>query len=225
MVDWIDQPSENAMNTKIASGLLLVCVLGLLFFASPMASAQDRMPPIAADKLTGTQKKAVDEFRTVRGNDISGPFIPLLRSPEVMTRARAMGDYLRFKSALPARLSEFVILMTARKWTQNYEWNAHAPLALKGGLKPEVVNAIAEGRRPTAMTRDEQALYDLVDELERNQSVSDPTYTNAIAAVGEQGLVDAVALVGQYSMLAMILNTARTPLPDGAKPALKAFPK
>ena len=186
--------------------------------------AQDRMPPIAVDQLTDGQKKAIEEFKAVRGTDISGPFVPLLRSPEVMTRARAMGDYLRFKSALPPRLSEFVILLTARQWTQNYEWNAHAPLALKGGLKAEIVDAIAEGRRPAQMARDEQVLYELVDELHRNRSVSDVTYANAVAAVGEQGLIDAVAIVGQYSMLAMVLNTARTPLPAGAKPALKTLP-
>jgi 4-carboxymuconolactone decarboxylase len=66
-----------------------------------MAAAQDRMPPIAADKVTDAQKKAIEEFKRARGNDISGPFVPLLRSPEVMTRARAMDDYLRFRSALP----------------------------------------------------------------------------------------------------------------------------
>ena len=211
--------------STIRFGLFLLGVSSLLSLEVPMAAAQDRMPPIAADKLTDAQKKAIEEFKTARGNDISGPFVPLLRSPEVMTRARAMGDYLRFRSALPPRLSEFVILMTARKWTQNYEWNAHAPLALKGGLKPEIVDAIAEGRRPAQMARDEQVLYDLVDELQRDQSVSDPTYANAIAAVGEQGLIDAVALVGQYTMLAMVLNTARTPLPNGAKPALKPLPR
>jgi len=209
------------MNIKITAWL---CLLVAAYIAPAPAVAQDRMPPIAAEKLSDAQKKAIEEFKAARGSDISGPFIPLLRSPEVMTRARAMGDYLRFRSALPPRLSEFVILMTARKWTQNYEWNAHAPLALKGGLKPEIVDAIAEGRRPAHMARDEQALYELVDELQRNQSVSDLTYANAVAAVGEQGLIDAVALVGQYSMLAMVLNVARTPLPAGAKPALKPFP-
>jgi len=203
----------------------VVCLSWLFVFGIQLpAAAQDRLPPISTDKLTDSQKKAIEEFKSARGTDISGPFVPLLRSPEVMTRARAMGDYLRFKSALPPRLSEFVILLTAREWTQNYEWNAHAPLALKGGLKPEIVDAIAEGRRPAQMARDEQALYDLVDELHRNQSVSDTTYGNAVAAVGEQGLIDAVAIVGQYSMLAMVLNTARTPLPSGAKPALKPLP-
>lgn len=213
------------MKITIAFAGVPFCLSIALALASPAVVAQDRMPPIAADKLTDAQKKAIDDFKTARGNDISGPFVPLLRSPEVMTRARAMGDYLRFKSALPPRLSEFVILMTARKWTQNYEWNAHAPLALKGGLKQEIVDAIADGRRPPQMSPDEQALYDLVDELERNQSVSDPTYASALAAVGERGLIDAVALVGQYTMLAMVLNTARTPLPSGAKPSLKLLPK
>jgi 4-carboxymuconolactone decarboxylase len=209
------------MKIKIAICLVFLAVVCV---AVPIVNAQDRMPPIAAEKLTDAQKQAIEEFKTARGSDISGPFVPLLRSPEVMTRARAMGDYLRFKSALPPRLSEFMILLTARKWTQNYEWNAHAPLALKGGLKPEIIDAIAEGRRPTQMARDEQALYELVDELWRNQSVTDQTYANSIAAVGEQGLIDAVALVGQYKMLAMVLNTARTPLPPGGEAALKSFP-
>ena len=209
------------MNKNVVA---CVSLLVLHLVAVTTGRAQDRMPPIATDKLTDAQKKAIEEFKSARGTDISGPFVPLLRSPEVMTRARAMGDYLRFKSALPPRLSEFVILLTARKWTQNYEWNAHAPLALKGGLKQEVIDAIADGRRPAQMAKDEQALYELVDELQRNQSVSDTTYANAIAAFGEQGLIDAVALVGQYSMLAMVLNTARTPLPSGTKPALKSLP-
>jgi hypothetical protein len=130
---------------SIIIGLVFVVIGG----AAP-AAAQDRMPPIPADKLTPAQKKAVEEFKAARSAEISGPFVPLLRSPEVMNRARAMGDYLRFKSSLPARLSEFVILMTARRWTQQYEWNAHRPLALKGGLSADVVNAIAVRRRESS---------------------------------------------------------------------------
>jgi 4-carboxymuconolactone decarboxylase len=201
--------------------LLAVMVVGMV----ASGRAQDRMPPIPADKLTDAQKKAIEEFKAARGADISGPFVPLLRSPEVMSRARAMGDYLRFRSALPPRLSEFVILLTARRWTQQYEWNAHQPLALEGGLKSEIVEAIAEGRRPARMAGDEEAVYALVEELQRNQSVSDATYANAIAAVGEQGVIDAVALAGQYTMLAMVLNMARTPLPLGARPGLAPLPR
>jgi 4-carboxymuconolactone decarboxylase len=142
-----------------------------------------------------------------------------------MSRARAMGDYLRFKSSLPPRLSEFVILLTARRWTQQYEWNAHQPLALKGGLRADVVKAIADGRRADAMAEDEDAVYTLWDEVQRNQSVSDATYARAVAKVGEQGVIDVLGITGYYTMLAMVMNTARTPLPEGAKAGLAPFPR
>jgi 4-carboxymuconolactone decarboxylase len=147
--------------------------------------------------------------------------VPLLRSPEVMSRARAMGDYLRYKSALPPRLSEFVILLTARRWTQQYEWNAHRALALQGGLRAEIVEAIADGRRPEKMAADEDTVYTFCDELAKTQGVSDATYGRAVAALGEQGVIDTLGLTGYYTMLAMVLNTARTPLPSGATPGLK----
>jgi 4-carboxymuconolactone decarboxylase len=192
---------------------------------SKPAGAQDRMPPIPADKMTDAQRKAAAEFREARGAGISGPFVPLLRSPEVMTRARAMGDYLRFKSVLPPRLSEFVILMTARHWTQQYEWNAHHPLALKAGLSPETAQAIAEGRRPRAMQEDEEILYDFCDELHRNQSITDATYARMRSKFGEQGIIDTVGLVGYYSLIGMAMNVTRTPLPAGAKPGLPLLPR
>src|SRR5262245_6831564 len=203
---------------------LLVAVVVTWSVAAP-ARAQDRMPPLPADKLTDAQRQAIAEFKTARSAELSGPFIPLLRSPEVMSRARAMGDYLRFRSSLPPRLSEFVILITARRWTQQYEWNAHQPLALQGGVKAEVVNAIAEGRRPERMAADEDAVYTLIEEVERNHSVSDATYAAAIAAVGEQGVIDTLGLVGYYTMLALVMNTARTPLPPNAAPGLTSFPR
>jgi 4-carboxymuconolactone decarboxylase len=189
------------------------------------AGAQDRMPPIPADKLTDAQKQAIAEFKMARSAEISGPFVPLLRSPEVMSRARAMGDYLRFKSSLPPRLSEFVILLTARRWTQQYEWSAHQPLAVQGGLRAEITKAIADGRRPDGMAEDEEAVYALWDEVQRNQSVSDATYAKAIARVGEQGVIDVLGITGYYTMLAMVMNTARTPLADGVKPPLPTLPR
>ena len=128
----------------------------------PMPTTQDRLPPIAPAEMSPAQKQAADEFRTARGVDLSGPFHPLLRSPELLTRTRAMGDYLRFKSLLPPRLSEFVILLTAREWTQQYEWNVHHPIAIKAGLRPEVAQAIADGTRPAGMSDDESILLRLL---------------------------------------------------------------
>ena len=205
--------------------LFAVIVAGAFTSGKAQAQERDRMPPVPADRLTDAQKRAIEEFKAARSADISGPFVPLLRSPEVMTRARAMGDYLRFKSSLPPRLSEFVILLTARRWTQQYEWNAHQPLALQGGLRAEIVKAIADGRRPDAMAEDEDAVYTLWDEVQRNQSVSDATYARAVGKVGEQGVIDVLGITGYYTMLAMVMNTARTPLPDGVTPPLASFPR
>jgi 4-carboxymuconolactone decarboxylase len=203
------------------SALIVLTVVGL---AAP-ASGQDRMPPIPAERLTDAQKKAMAEFTAARKAELSGPFWPLLRSPEVMNRARAMGDYLRFTSVLPPRLSEFAIIITARQWTQNYEWDVHAPLAERGGLKPSIIAAIADGRRPDGMAGDEDVLYTFCDELHRTQSVSDATYARAVAAFGEQGVIDILGISGYYTLLAMVLNTARTPVPQGHTPALRAFPR
>ena len=189
------------------------------------AHAQDRMPPIPDSQQTEAQKKAIAEFTAARKTGISGPFVPMLRSPEVMNRARAMGDYLRYNSVLPPRLSEFAILITARYWTQNYEWDAHSQLALQGGLAADIVKAIAEGRRPDKMAADEDVLYTFCDELHRNQSVSDATYARAVATFGEQGVIDIVGISGYYTLLAMVLNTARTPVPAGHTPALAPFPR
>lgn len=185
--------------------------------------AQDRLPVIPPDRLTEAQKQAMQEFKAARGTDVGGPFVPLLRSPEVMNRARAMGDYLRFKSTLPPRLSEFLILLTAREWTQNYEWDAHARLALQAGVSADTVNAIAAGRRPDGLSADEALLYDLSTELQHHKGVSDPTYARVVARFGEQGVIDAVGITGYYTFLAMVLNTARTPLPAGRTPALQPF--
>jgi 4-carboxymuconolactone decarboxylase len=211
-------------------GLHAVLLAGALLAADgvarPGAAAQDRMPPIPPAKMTDAQRKAVEEFAAARGGSgVGGPFVPLLRSPEVMSRARAMGDYLRFKSVLPPRLSEFVILITARQWTQQYEWDAHHRLAIQAGLREEVARAIAEGRRPSAMTEDEESLYEFLNELYRTQGVSDPTYARVVARFGEQGVIDTLGLAGYYSFLAMVLNTARTPLPAGRTPALAPFPR
>ena len=209
-------------TTTVVRALALTFVVGL--GCAPFASAQDRLPPLPADKLTPAQKKAVDDYKKVRGGEPGGPWAVLTRSPELMSRTLMLSEYLRFNSTLPPRLSEFVILMTAREWGQNYEWNAHHSLALKGGLNPEIAKAIAEGRRPAQMAEDEASLYDLIQELLRNRTISDSTYARAVSKFGEQAVVDAVSISGYYTMVAMLLNTARTPLAPGVSPPLPAFP-
>jgi 4-carboxymuconolactone decarboxylase len=188
------------------------------------ALAQDRMPPIPADKYTEAQKKAAEEFAGGRGYEVRGPFVPLIRSPEVMLRAKAMGDHLRFKSALAPRLSEMIILITAREWTQQYEWVAHHDIAIKAGLRNDIADAIADGRRPVGMAEDEEAAYDMSIEIQRTKRVSDPTWNKAVAKFGEQGVIDLLGINGYYTFLAMAMNAARTGLPAGVAEPLKRFP-
>ena len=199
-------------------------VLGLLLWCCSIAQAQDRMPPIPAEKMTEVQKKAAADHAAARGS-LTGPWNVLLRSPELMGRVRGTSDYVRFNGALPPRLSEFVILITARQWSQGYEWNAHHPLALKGGLKPDIAKAIGDGRRPQGMAEDEEALYDFCTELLRNHSVSDATYARVASKFGEKGIVDTIGLIGHYTMIAMVLNTARTPVPAEGSARIAPFPQ
>jgi 4-carboxymuconolactone decarboxylase len=189
------------------------------------AMAQDRMPAIPVDKMTDAQKKAASEFAEGRGYAVRGPFAAMLRSPEVMLRAKAMGDYVRFKSTIPARLNELAIIITARQWVQNYEWQAHRPLAEKAGLNPRIAQAIADGHRPAGMAADEEIVYDFCMELHANKSVSDATYKRALDTFGEQGVIDLTAANGYYTFNAMMMNVARTALPANVKVELQPFPK
>lgn len=208
---------EPSGRVGLVAGLAI-----LISLVSIGAQAQNRMPPISDQAMTEAQREAVAEFREARGEP-GGPWAVILRSPDLLNRLRGVSDYLRFNSALPPRLSELVILITAREWTQNYEWAAHHPLALEGGLNPDIAAAIADGRRPAGMADDEEALYDFCTALHRDGRVSDATYARALAEFGEQGIVDMVGLSGYYTLIAMVLNTARTPLRPGATPALGPF--
>jgi 4-carboxymuconolactone decarboxylase len=197
-------------------------VLVLAF--SVNAFAQERLGPIPADKMSEAQKKAAADHSAARGS-LTGPWNVLLRSPELMGRVRGLSDYVRFNGALPPRLSEFVILITAREWSQGYEWNAHQPLAVKGGLNPEIAKAIGEGRRPKGMAEDEEVLYDFCTELLQNRSVSDATYARAMSKFGERAILDTIGLMGHYTLIAMVLNTARTPVAAEATPRIAPFPQ
>ena len=185
---------------------------------------RDRLPEIPFEKMTEEQKKAAEHLLRGRGTPPFGPYIALLRSPDLMGRVQAMGDYLRFKPALPPKLRELAIIYTSRVITQQYEWGGHSQNAMQEGLSPEIVKAISEGRRPPGMTEQEALVYDFCSELHQTYGVSDATYSRAVVAFGEQGVVDLVALHGYYAMIGMILNVAHTP-PKGPARLLRAFPQ
>ena len=190
------------------------------------SAAIDRMPAIAAAEMSPAQTAAMDEIAAGPRGRIGGPFIPLMRSPELMNRLQKVGEYLRFQNAMGLRNSEFAVLVVARHWGQPIEWAIHRPIAEREGVLPATCDAIAEGRRPDAMTADETLIYDALEELRNNRSLSDLTYERARQRFGEHGVIDLVAHYGYYSLLAMTMNVARTALPEGASVVgrLKAFP-
>ena len=198
-----------------------------LVFLGSLLCAQDRMPPIPADKQTAAQKKAVADYKALRNADLAGPpWSVILRVPDYVVPALQM----RLHNQTPAnplgqKLTEFAILIAARAWTNNYEWNAHSGLATTAGLSPSIIAAVAEGRRPLGMAEDEEILYDFCQELLNNKSVSDGSYARALAKFGEAGVVEAASLEGYYTYLSMVMNTARSPMPAGAKPQLAPFPR
>jgi 4-carboxymuconolactone decarboxylase len=188
------------------------------------ASSQSRLPAIPPENYTAEQQKAAEEFLAARKVVVFGPFQALMYSPQVMNQARAMGDYLRYNSAIGNKLSEVVILVTAREWSQDYEWYLHGPIAVKAGIRKEVADAIADGRRPEGMTDDEQIVYDFSIELHRNKRVSDQTYERAEKRFGKKGVVDLTGINGYYTFLAMEMNMARYQVPADAK-KLQRFPE
>lgn len=179
----------------------------------------DRLGPIALDDMSAAQRAAAQAIIDGPRGALYGPFVPLLRSPELMEYAQRMGEYLRYRSAIGVRLSELAILVTARQWNQQVEWAIHAPIAAQVGIPASVIGAIAERRRPGDMLVDEAVVHDFCIELHERKSVSDQVYADALALFGEQGVVDLMGVNGYYTFLAMVMNTART-----AAPASSAAP-
>lgn len=188
------------------------------------APRAERLPPIAPEAMTEAQKKVAAEIASGPRGELRGPFISLLRSPELAGTVQKVGEYLRYRTPVERRLAEMATLMAARHWTQQYEWNSHYHHAMKAGLSPAVAEAIAEGRRPRDMAQDEETLYELLTEALNNKSVCDATYARAIAQFGEQQVIDVLAIAGYYAMLALILNVARKALPEGRPLPLPFFP-
>jgi 4-carboxymuconolactone decarboxylase len=187
-------------------------------------SKSDRLPPLPSEQWShAQQREAMEVIQGPRGALIS-PFVPLLRSPELMGHAQRMGEYLRYRSALELRLSELAILVTARQWSQQVEWAIHAPIAQREGVAPATIVAIAEGRQADGLPEDEACVVAFSYELHHNRSVSDSTWNQATRLLGEHGVVDLIAINGYYTFLSMVMNAARTAVPPSTAAPLRPFP-
>ncbi|WP_373989034.1 carboxymuconolactone decarboxylase family protein [Duganella sp. BuS-21] len=189
---------------------------------------EDRLGAIAFADMSAAQQVAAQAVIDGPRGALYGPFVPLIRSPELMAAAQRMGEYLRYRSAIGTRLTELAILVTARHWSQQVEWAIHAPIAREYGVAEAVIAAIAAGERPAApwaaLLPDEALVYEFCVQLQRQQRVDDATYAAALAAFGEHGVVDLMGINGYYTFLAMVMNAAQTAAPDSPAPPLPALP-
>ncbi len=197
--------------------------------------ADRRFPQIPEDQLTPEQRAVVDSIRSgprsklstssaSKPGPIGGPFNVMLRSPVIGMLIQKLGGEIRFNSVISGKLNELAILVTARHYMANYEWNAHCKLALQGGLNPAIAQAIAEGREPQGMDADETLVYEFSKSLHNNHGASDALFEKVKARFGERGVVDIIAVNGYYSLVSFLLNVDKTPLPAGVKPALAPLP-
>jgi len=190
--------------------------------ADPPAAAKDaRFPLLAPEQLTEQQKPLGEQILKVSSVGLGGPYNPMLRSPVLGQRMFDLLYYLRWNTSVPIKLNEFAILIVGRQWRSQVEWFAHAPLAIKSGLSPEIVAELKTGKRPSNMKPDEAIVYDFVTELTTKHAVSDEMFKRAKEILGEQQVVDLTAVAGTYVTIAMLLAMAEEGVPAGKEPPFK----
>jgi 4-carboxymuconolactone decarboxylase len=188
--------------------------------------ATERLPMPAPNVMNDAQRAAADALINGPRKGVYGPFLPLLRSPQLLDRVAKMGEYLRFESVLDARIRELAICAVARHTSNQFEWLMHAPLALKAGVAQATLDALLAGARPRDISQDEEIALDFTRELLTTHGVSNPTYAQSLERFGEQGVVELTALLGYFAMVCWVMNVARTPAQAGAAAQpLAAFPQ
>ena len=200
------------MKTMLRATLITAMLTG-----SAVALTGERMAEIPLDKMSPAQRSIADAILSGPRKSMGGPFNAWLRSPALADRLQKVGEYVRFDSSLDRRVNEMAIIMTAQYWGSQYEWHAHAPLAIKAGLDPALVAAIGAGQKPEHMKDDEAIVFEFTTELRRDHGVDDAIYAKALEKFGEAGIMDLVAVNGYYDVVSMTLNVARVRPPADAE--------
>lgn len=189
-------------------------------------STADRLPMPAMDQLDEQQQAAARALIEGPRKGVFGPFVSLLKAPDLLDRVAKLGEYLRFNSGLDARIRELATCAAARHVSNQFEWLMHAPLAQTAGVGHQTLEALRIGARPRDLPQDEEITLDFTRELLASHGVCDSTYLRAIAAFGEKGVVELSTLIGYFVMVSWLMNVSRTPAQAGsrAKP-LTGFPQ
>jgi 4-carboxymuconolactone decarboxylase len=180
-----------------------------------------RYKELTTAEMNPAQKAVVDEIVSGKRGRFGGPFQLLIRSPEVCKHLSRLGEYLRWGSSLSPALSELAICLTARHIRAQYEWHAHAPLAVEGGVPAAAIEAIRAGTTPHFEAKDQALVYKLVSELIDTKRLSDASFAEGIAAFGEQGIVELGTIIGYYTAIGNALNVFQVALPAGQAPYFK----
>ncbi len=175
-----------------------------------------RVKDLDVDDLTEEQLLVYKKILEGPRGNVVGPLKIWLNNPKFASCAQVLGKYARYESNLPSSLSELAIITTGRCWSSDFEWEQHAPLANKAGIKIEYINQISKGKRPTFSDEIEQVVFDFSAEVNLNKNVSEKIYTKAVKFLGENGVLDIVAICGYYNLVSMTLNVYKVP-PEGSK--------
>lgn len=174
-----------------------------------------RLKLLSPGEMSAEQKETYDESIAGKRGAPPAPMMAWLNSPEMARHATRLGAVLRFDTIFPAKLSEIAILVTARHWTAHYEWYTHKRLALKGGMDPNIIEAIRDRRAPQFEDQKAQMIYDVARSLHEAHGLSQALYDQAVDVLTLRGLVEIIGLCGYYTMVSMTLNTFEFGLPEG----------
>ncbi|WNV10641.1 carboxymuconolactone decarboxylase family protein [Tardiphaga sp. 709] len=213
---WMSSIGLSSLAVAAASGWFAATI-----FAQPATSKEPRFPQLTMDQLDARQKPLGEQVMKVSSVGLAGPYNPMMRSPVLGQKLFDLFAYLRWDTSVPVKLNEFAIIIVGRQWRSQVEWFAHAPLAQKAGLSPEIIADLKANKRPANMAEDEATVYDFVTELTTTHKVSDETYARAKKIFNDQQIVDLTAVAGNYVMVAMLLAMAEESTPPGKEAPFK----
>ncbi|MEJ2660967.1 MAG: hypothetical protein P8Z73_09625, partial [Desulfobacteraceae bacterium] len=176
-----------------------------------------RVEPPDYENFTDAQKRIYHEIASGPRGRVRGPLAVWLVRPDLADNAQKLGQYARYDTILPPRLSELAILLTARIWTSEFEWWAHKKIAERAGISEAIIESIRMGKRPVYRAMDEKIVHDFSVSLHHRRKVDDETYGRAIEVLGQKGVVDLVGILGYYTLVSMTINVFDVAIPQDEK--------